>query len=209
MIRHFGPEEIMASDSFYRRNLINCLSGYKSFNLIGTQNSKGKTNLAPFSQVFHIGANPPMVGILFRPNTVIRHTLDNILETGIFTMNQVTSEFYKEAHWTSARWEDSEFDAVGIEAEYLNGFRAPFVKKSPVKLSCTLLETQQLKVNETIFMIGRIVSVYIDEKGLRNDGSLDLVALDTLTVAGLDDYYIGKQVGRLSYPKPEGMPEEI
>jgi flavin reductase (DIM6/NTAB) family NADH-FMN oxidoreductase RutF len=209
MIRHFGPEEIMASDSFYRRNLINCLSGYKSLNLIGTQNSKGKTNLAPFSQVFHFGANPPMAGILFRPKTVIRHTLDNILATGIFTMNHVTSEFYKEAHWTSARWEDSEFDAAGIEAEYLNGFTAPFVKKSPVKMACSLLETKELKVNGTIFMIGRIDSVYIDEKGLRNDGSLDLEALDTVTVAELDDYYTGRQAGRLSYAKSDGFPEEI
>lgn len=209
MIRHFDSKEILASDSFYRRNLINCLSGYKSLNLIGTQDSKGKTNLAPFSQVFHIGANPPMLGILFRPNTVIRHTLDNILETGVFTMNHVTSEFYKEAHWASARWEDSEFDAVGIEAEYLDGFMAPFVKKSPVKLACTVLETQELKVNQTIFMIGSIDSIYIDDKGLRKDGSLDLELLDTVTVAGLDDYYTGKSLSRLSYAKPEGLPEEI
>lgn len=209
MIRHFDSKEILASDSFYRRNLINCLSGYKSLNLIGTKNSKGITNLAPFSQVFHIGANPPMLGILFRPNTVIRHTLDNILETGVFTMNHVTPEFYKEAHWASARWEDSEFDAVGIEAEYLDGFMAPFVKKSPVKLACTVLETQELKVNQTIFMIGSIDSIYIDDKGLRKDGSLDLELLDTVTVAGLDDYYIGKQVGRLSYAKSDRLPEEI
>ena len=209
MIRHFDSKEILASDSFYRRNLINCLAGYKSLNLIGTKNSKGITNLAPFSQVFHIGANPPMLGILFRPNTVIRHTLDNILETGVFTMNHVTSEFYKEAHWASARWEDSEFDAVGIEAEYLDGFMAPFVKKSPVKLACTVLETQELKVNQTIFMIGSIDSIYIDDKGLRKDGSLDLELLDTVTVAGLDDYYIGKQVGRLSYAKSDRLPEEI
>lgn len=209
MTKRISSEEIRSSDSFYRRNLINCLSGYKSLNLVGTQDSVGKTNLAPFSQVFHIGANPPMVGILFRPNTVIRHTLDNILNSGFFTLNHVTSEFYREAHWTSAGWEGSEFDAVGIEAEYLDGFMAPFVKKSPVKLACTLLETQQLKVNQTIFMIGRIDSVYIDEKGLRNDGSLDLEALDTVTVAGLDDYYTGKRLGRLSYAKTEKMPEDI
>lgn len=209
MIRHFDSDEIMQEDSFYRRNLINCLSGYKSLNLIGTQNTAGITNLAPFSQVFHIGANPPMVGILFRPNTVLRHTLDNILETKVFTMNHVNSQFYKEAHWASAKWEASEFDATGIEPEYLNGFPAPFVKNSPVKLACTLVETQTLSVNQTILLIGSIDSIYIEEKGLRRDGSLDLNILDTVAVSGLDEYHAGQKLGRLSFARPEAMPVEI
>lgn len=209
MIRHIDAEEIMSSDSFYRRNLINCLSGYKSLNLIGTQNSEGVTNLALFSQVIHIGANPPTVGILFRPNTVVRHTLNNILDSGFFTLNQVTSEFYKEAHWTSANWQGSEFEATGIEPEYLNGFKAPFVKISPIKLACSLVETQTLKVNQTILMIGNIDSIYIEEKGLRKDGSLDLNLLDTVAVSGLDEYHVGQKLSRLSYAKPDKAIEEI
>lgn len=209
MMKHFDSEEIMASEFFFRTNLINSLSGYKSLNLIGTQNSKGVTNLAIFSQVFHIGANPPTVGILFRPNTVIRHTLDNILESGFFSLNHVTSQFYQEAHWTSAKWESSEFEATEIESEYLNGFFAPFVKISPVKIACSLVETQTLKVNQTILLIGKIESVHIEEKGLRKDGSLDLNAMDTVTVSGLDEYHVGKSLGRLAYSKPGITPEEI
>lgn len=209
MMRHFDSKEIMALDSFYRRNLINCLSGYKSLNLIGTQNSQGITNLALFSQVIHIGANPPTVGILFRPNSVARHTLDNILNSGFFTLNHVNSQFFKEAHWTSAKWEGSEFEATGIEPEYLDRFYAPFVRNSPVKLACSLVETQTLKVNKTILMIGNIDSVYIDEKGLRKDGSLDLNLLDTVTVSGLDEYHVGKSLGRLAYAKPGVAPTEI
>lgn len=209
MMRHFDSAEIMASDSFFRRNLINCLSGYKSLNLIGTQDVEGKTNLAPFSQVIHIGANPPMVGILFRPNTVMRHTLANILSSGVFTLNQVTTEFYKEAHWSSAKWENSEFEATGVAAEYLHDFKAPFVKSSPVKLACSLLETQTLKVNQTILLIGCIDSIYIEEKGLRKDGSLDLNALNTVTVSGLDEYHVGQKLARLAYAKPGVHPAEI
>lgn len=209
MIRYFDYEEIMSSDSYYRRNLINSLTGYKSLNLIGTQNGTGKTNLAPFSQIIHVGAYPPMVGILFRPNTVVRDTLDNILETKVFTLNHVLPDFYKVAHWASARWEGSEFEATGIESEYLNNFGAPFVKNSPVKIACSLLETQTLKVNQTIFLIGSIDSIYIEDHGLRVDGSLDLEKLKTVTVSGLDDYYVGKQLGRLSYAKADRLPEEI
>lgn len=209
MIRHFDKEAILKSDSFYRRNLINCLSGYKSLNLIGTKRKDGLANLAPFSQVFHIGANPPLFGVLFRPDTVVRHTLSNILETKFFTLNQVTSEFYKEAHWASARWEGSEFEKTGIEPEYLNNFFAPFVKNSPLKLACQLVETQTIQVNQTILLIGSIEDIYLDEKGLRDDGSIDLNILDSVTVSGLDEYHVGKKLARLSYAKPDRAVQKI
>ncbi|QYH38259.1 flavin oxidoreductase [Algoriphagus sp. NBT04N3] len=209
MIKHFSKEDILESDSFFRRNLINCLSGYKSLNLIGTKSNTGINNLAPFSQVFHIGASPPLVGILFRPHTVQRDTLENILETEVFTLNHVTPEFYKEAHWTSARWEGSEFEKTGLEEEYLEQFYAPFVKKSPLKLGCSLVETQTLKINETVLLIASIDHIYVEEKGLRQDGSLDLNILESVTVSGLDEYHVGEKLSRLSYAKPDKLPQEI
>ncbi|MCS5489773.1 flavin reductase family protein [Algoriphagus limi] len=209
MMRHFSKSDILESDSFFRRNLINCLSGYKSLNLIGTKNSTGVTNLAPFSQVFHIGATPPLVGILFRPHTVKRDTLENILDTGSFTLNQVSPDFVKEAHWTSARWEGSEFEKTGLGELYREGFYAPFVKLSPLQLGCSLVETQTLKVNETVLVIGSIEHIFVEEKGLRTDGSLDLNVLETVTVSGLDEYHVGKKLARFSYAKPDREVEEI
>lgn len=209
MMRHWSLEQIMESDSFFRRNLINCISGYKSLNLIGTKNSDGVTNLALFSQVFHIGAAPPLVGILFRPHTVRRDTLENILQTGFFTLNHVTPAFYKEAHWTAANWEGSEFEGTGLEEEYKSDFYAPFVKGSPVQIGCSLAETQTLQVNQTVLLIANVDHLFVEEKGLRTDGSLDLNILETVTVSGLDDYYVGEKLGRLAYPKPGIQPAEI
>jgi len=209
MMRHFDEEAILSADSYFRRNLINCLAGYKSLNLIGTINGAGITNLAPFSQVFHIGASPPLVGILFRPHTVKRDTLENILETGFFTLNHVTSEFFKEAHLAAANWEGSEFEGTGLEAEFIDDLKAPFVKSSSLKLACSLVETQTLKINQTILLIGSIDHIFVDEKGLRPDGSLDLNALDTVTVSGLDEYHRGQKLARLSYPKPNQVLSEI
>ena len=54
---------------------------------------QGQTNLAIFSQIFHIGANPPLVGILVRPDSVDRHTLRNIRETSWFTINHIQESF--------------------------------------------------------------------------------------------------------------------
>lgn len=209
MMKYFSKASIMEEESFFRRDLINCLAGYKSLNLIGTKNKSGITNLSPFSQVFHIGASPPLVGILFRPHTVERHTLENILETGFFTLNHITAEFYKEAHQTAARYEGSEFEATGLGEFYLDGFYAPFVALSPLQVGCRMAETQTLKVNGTVMVIGAIEHIRIDEKGLREDGSLDLNALGTVTVSGLDEYHIGKRLARLSYPKPGKELEEL
>lgn len=202
MMKYFNKASVMEAESFFRRDLINSLAGYKSLNLIGTKSKSGVTNLSPFSQVFHIGASPPLVGVLFRPHTVERHTLENILETGFFTLNHVTADFYKQAHQTAARYEGSEFDATGLEEFYLDGFYAPFVSLSPVQVGCQLVETQTLQVNGTVMVIGAIEHIRVDEKGLREDGSLDLNALGTVTVSGLDEYHIGKKLAKLSYPKP-------
>jgi flavin reductase (DIM6/NTAB) family NADH-FMN oxidoreductase RutF len=209
MMKHFDKETIHSADKSFRRNFINCLSGYKSLNLIGTKSTAGITNLAPFSQVFHIGASPPLVGILFRPNTVDRHTLDNILATQVFTLNHVTESFYKAAHHASARWQQSEFEATGIAEEYMDGFFAPFVKESPLKVGCTLSEVQTLQINGTIMVIGEIAHVYVEESAVGADGFISLDVLGTVTVSGLDAYHVGQKLGRLSYAKPHEPPREI
>lgn len=78
-----------------------------------------------------------------------------------------------------------------------------------MQLGCTLVETQTLQVNQTILLIGSIDHIYVEEKGLRMDGSLDLNILETVTVSGLDEYHVGEKLGRLAYPKPGILPLEI
>lgn len=206
---HLTKEGLLKEDNPFRRNFFNGLSGFKSVNLIGTADVSGRSNLALFSQVFHVGANPPLVGILFRPDTVIRHTLDNIFDTGFFTLNQISSNFYKKAHWTSARWEASEFEATGLKEEFLNGFFAPFVHESKLKMSCRLVETQTIKANQTLLVVGGIEDVYLEDESLRPDGSIDLNLLDTVTVSGLDEYHVGVKLARLTYARPNQQVEEI
>lgn len=209
MMQHFTKATLMSSAKDFRRDFINSLTGYKSLNLIGTKSIGGKTNLAPFSQVFHIGASPPIIGILFRPHSVERHTLENILETGYFTLNHVTAEFYKEAHQCSARWEKSEFEATGLEEEYLQSFFAPYVKKSPLKSGCKLLESITLTVNDTVLIIGELEHVYVQEDAVSHSGFISLPKLGTVTVSGLDEYHLGKKLARLAYAKPDQPVREI
>ena len=205
----FDSEQLATLDPAFRRNLINCLPGYKPLHLIGTKNASGVTNVALFSQLIHLGAAPPLIGVLFRPHTVKRDTLENILETKRFTLNHVSREGYVQAHWTAANWESSEFEGTGLKEEWREGCFAPFVQGSPVQLACTLEEVQTLQVNQTVFVIATIDQVFVDEKGLREDGTLDYAMLETVAVTGLDEYHQGKSLGRLSYPKPGFLPTVI
>ena len=72
---------------------INSLSGYKSANLVGTADHQGRHNLAIVSSVVHLGAQPPLVGMIMRPDVVERHTLANIRETGWYTLPKFTGLF--------------------------------------------------------------------------------------------------------------------
>lgn len=208
-MRQFGSEQLAQLDASFRRNLINCLPGYKPLQLIGTQNAAGVSNLALFSQIIHLGAAPPLIGVLFRPHTVKRDTLENILETQCFTLNQVLPEWHVQAHWTAANWEGSEFEATGLKEERKEGFPASFVEGSPVQLGCVLEEVQTLQINQTVLVIARIEQVFVDEKGLRADGTLDYDVLGTVSVTGLDEYHQGQSLGRLSYAKPGIPPAKI
>ena len=72
-----------------RARFINSLSGFKSLCLVGTKDSQGQSNLAPISSVFHIGADPALMGMIFRPHSTPRHSLENIIETKCFSLNHV------------------------------------------------------------------------------------------------------------------------
>jgi flavin reductase (DIM6/NTAB) family NADH-FMN oxidoreductase RutF len=119
MKKEYTLKDILAFDQRYRATFINSLGGFKSLALIGTRNKEGLSNVAIFNSLLHIGANPPLFGFIIRPDSVERHTLNNILETSEFTVNHVREDFYKQAHQTSARYSNttSEFEAANLEEE--------------------------------------------------------------------------------------------
>lgn len=203
----FSAEDIAEAKDRFRRNLINSLHGFKSANLVGTQNAYGLTNLAIFSQVFHLGASPPLVGMIVRPHEVPRHTLENILETKSFTLNHLQASFFVEAHHTSARWEGSEFQGVGLTADHSERVLAPYVAESEVQIGLEYREHQTLSINNTVLVVGEVVELRVPEAIVGEDGYLDLEAAGTLTTSGLDGYHTTSALGRLSYAKPTHKPE--
>ena len=196
-------DQIMNMEKQERVHFANSLGGFKSVGLIGTKNKNNQTNLAIVDSILHIGSNPPLFGIVFRPGIVERHTLENILETGFYTINHITEKIHKQAHQTSARYDRtcSEFDETGLIPEYKNAFFAPFVKESNVKLAMEFKEKVTLSINSTVLIIGEVKDVYFPEDCLQKDGFLDIENAASLTCSGLDSYHKTTRISRLSYAK--------
>ena len=188
----------------FRRNLINSLHGFKSVSLIGTCNLQGQTNLAIFSQIFHIGANPPLVGILVRPDSVDRHTLRNIRETSWFTINHIQESFVEAAHQTSARYpeEISEFEACGLTPINIPEISAPFVAESAIRYSLYKVDETTL-VNGTILITGEIRTMHVPDTIVSEDGFLQIHEAGTIASSGLDAYYRVEPISRFAYAKPD------
>ncbi|MBU2862819.1 flavin reductase [Reinekea forsetii] len=202
---HYSQESLATLDSRFRAHLINSLSGFKSANLIGTQDSQSQTNLAIVSSVFHLGAHPPFVGMIIRPHSVARHTFENILETKVYTINQVNADIVSQAHQTSARYdkEESEFTMTGLTPETLAEFKAPFVAQSHLKYAVQFREHQHLAINGTELVIGEIIDLHVKDGAIQEDGFIDLEALNTVTVSGLDSYHTTQAIERLPYAKKD------
>ena len=66
-MKHFTRSAIEELERFYRANLVNSVSGYKPANLIGTVSDSGVTNVAIFSSVVHLGADPALLAFIQRP----------------------------------------------------------------------------------------------------------------------------------------------
>ena len=202
-MRHLTAADLTAFERIFRLNLVNSLPGYKPANLVGTADADGHSNLAIFSSALHLGSDPALLGIVTRPTTVPRHTYHNIKHnSGCFTLNHAPVALTAAAHQTSANYppEVSEFAACGFTEAWRDDFPAPYVAESPVAIGLRLLEEHALS-NGTVLLVGTVEHVYLREDGLRDDGTLDLVALGSASISGLDGYHAVLPPVRFGYAR--------
>jgi len=196
--------DIEAMDKLARVQFANSLPGPKPFCLVGSIDAEGRTNLAPFSSVTHLGSNPALIGLVSRPDLVERHTLSNILATGSYTINHVHMGILEQAHHCSARYprETSEFEATGLTPYYEEDVAAPFVAESMLRFALTLEETVPIASNGTLLIVGKVILAQLPENHFGKDGSIDLTALGSMASTALDTYFELGTPLRLPYAKP-------
>ena len=204
-MKKITKEDISKMEKIERLNLINSCTGYKSANLIATKSMDGKSNVAIFSSITHLGSNPALIGFIIRPTTVPRDTYKNIRETGFFTVNHITASIIADAHHTSANYESgiSEFDKTNLEEEYKKNIEIPFVQGSPVQLYCKYLNEYYIKENDTIHVIAAIENLFFDENLQHEDGWLQLDKGNVISLNGLDGYCLPKLIDRFQYARKD------
>lgn len=200
-----NKKEIEALEQRYRITFINSLAGFRQAVLVGTKSLDGHPNLAIFNSLIHLGANPALFGLISRPDSVQRDTLQNIMDTKEYTLNYVRASLYEKAHHTSARYDKgiSEFEKAGFQETYRSDCNAPFVEDAIVKIAMKLEQCIDIPLNGTVLIIGSIMQVEMDDSMVGTDGFVALSKEEVLISQGLDAYFVSKEIGRLPYAKPK------
>lgn len=207
---HLTKEAIQKTAKIKRLNIVNSISGIKPANLIGTRSNEGNSNLAIFSSVIHLGSNPALLGFISRPSGEIRrHTYENILQNGYYTINHIHTSFIEQAHYTSAKFEveESEFEKCQFTEEYLFDFHAPFVKESHLKIGMKYLESVPIKANGTVLVIGEVEHIMFPDAAMDKHGHINLSHINGVGISGLNTYYSLEKLNQFPYARPNELPD--
>jgi len=202
-------KDIDTLDSVTRLKIINAVTGIKPANLIGTMSEDGLTNVAIFSSVVHLGSNPPLLGFVMRPQgEVPRNTYQNIIETGVYTINHVHPEFVERAHYTSAKFDAdlSEFNRCKLTKEFLPGFHAPFVEESTFKIGLKFQQEVKIERNGTSLIIGEIEHLFIPDEAINAEQEINLEKSNTVGISGLNSYYSLQKIADYPYARVNETP---
>lgn len=185
MMATFVTEELSGTDPY---KLLTGLIVPRPIGWIGSRSASGSDNLAPYSFFNAISGDPPMV--MFSPGAGRKDTRDNVVATGVFTLNVVTVDLVTAMNESAASIPDgnSEFDHAGLTAVDATLVDAPMVAECPATMECRM--TQHFHVGRpdggNTVIIGEVVAFHIDDRLL--DGTrVDQAALGA----------VGRHVGEL------------
>lgn len=207
---YLSKADIENTERIKRLNIINAVSGIKPGNLIGTKSNSGYSNLAIFSSIVHLGSNPALLGFISRPDAEVRrHTYENIMENGCYTVNHIHQSFIEQAHYTSAKFEaeTSEFSACDFTEEYLYDFKAPFVKESVFKMALKYVEHIEIKSSKTVMVVGEIQHLIFPDEAMNEKGHIDLALVNDIGISGLNTYYSLNKLNEFPYARVNELPK--
>ncbi|WP_290627860.1 flavin reductase [Altibacter sp.] len=166
--------------------------------------------MAVFSSVVHLGSDPALLGFIMRPQgEVPRHTYENILATGHYTINHILPSFAERAHYTSGKFpkEVSEFARCGLTEAYIEGFQAPFVQESSCKMGMRFEEAIPIPLNGTTLIIGAVEHLILPETVDIHQEVFDLEATESMGISGLNSYYTLTKYAEYPYVRPHNIPD--
>lgn len=167
--------------------LIQSIVGPRAVHLIGTKSSQGLSNLAVFNSIMHLGSDPALIGLFFRPG--IRHTLQNLMDTGYCSLNAAPPDKVIAIHETRKPWEHSEFETCGFTEVYHPHHFVPFVKESSLHALLKLENILSVEANNTSIAVLRVEAVFVEAENMDTDGAVAFMKQNWLLSRGLDTYF--------------------
>ena len=209
-MEHYTKKNIIELEKVKRLNIINSITGIKPGNLIGSMDNDKTTNLAIFSSVVHLGSQPALLGFILRPQlNVVRDTYNNIMSNKLYTINHLPENRTLNGHYTSAKFnsDESEFKFCKFTEWFHDGFDAPFVKESSLKIGLKFQESIPIKINNTIMIVGSVEHIFVNSEALSEEGYIDLEKLHSTGIGGLNSYYKLKKISSYPYARRNELPD--
>lgn len=170
---------------------INAIVGPRVIGWIGSKNSSGSLNLAPYSFFNLFNYRPPIIAF---SSLGYKDSLRNVLETGVFTWNLVSRDLAEPMNLSSIEQAVPEFEFAGLTALDSRHIDAPRVGESLVSFECRLtqhLRLQDLEHNEldTWMVFGEVIGVHIAPSCLVDGVYNTSHAQPVLRGGGAGDYF--------------------
>jgi flavin reductase (DIM6/NTAB) family NADH-FMN oxidoreductase RutF len=172
----------------------------------------GRPNLSPFSFFNVFGSNPPT--LVFSPSrrvrdNTVKHTLENIRETGEVVINVVNYAMVQQMSLSSCEYPKGvdEFEKAGftkLASELVKPWR---VAESPVQLECRVEQVIETGTEGGAgnLVICRVLMMHINDNILDAGHKIDPHKIDLVARMGADYYCRASGSAVFEVPKPNTL----
>lgn len=188
-MEEIDPDELTIDE---RRRIMRSATTPRPIGWISTTSPDGLDNLAPFSNYNNVCTSTPAV--MFSVGThgegvgeVLKHTAENVMNTGEFVVNVCTEELLDEMLLTAEEVprEESEFDHADIPRAKSTTVGPPRVADAVVNLECTFFDS--LPVFDNRIMVGEVKHIHLSDRIL-TEGQIDMEKVKTIGRIGGPTY---------------------
>jgi len=207
-MKKFNPKNIPLKDFYHL--MISSISP-RPIAFVGSVNSNGEHNLAPFSFFNGFGANPPIVGFspaLSGRTGLPKDTLLNIKETSEFTISIVTKDIIEQVSLSSCEYPRGvdEFSMAGLSKFKTELISPPGVKESPIIMECKLVDIVELGNFPASgnLILGEILLLHVNENIINEENKIDSEKINHVGRSG-SNWYIESEKSMFEIIKPKGI----
>ncbi len=207
-MRVIEPTTVPTSE--VHRYLLSCVAP-RPIAFVASNDGDGRSNLAPFSFFNAFGAAPPVVAFspAFRgTDGSAKHTLENVLATGEFTISVVSYNMVEQMSLASADWPKGvdEFEVAGFNKVESHVIAPPGVAEAPMFMECVLAEHVSLgdAPGSGNLIIGEVKMFHMREE-IFSGKYPDIDRLDLVARMGGPNYCRASGDAVFSLSKPTGL----